>query len=71
VRRQKGAERRGQVLGLPGGGGHREHEPALSAGRTCRHRGGDDGAQRGRRDEIALCGVSDLVRAWLAGEGGA
>ena len=58
VGREKGAERGGQVFGLPGRGRDREHEPRGAPGRAARQRGRQHRPQRRRRDEV------------LTGEGG-
>jgi hypothetical protein len=55
-RRQQRTERRGQVLGLAGGRGHGEHEAAaaLRRGVTLGDQRRQQGAQRGRGDQVAL-----------------
>ncbi len=57
VRRHQGAQRVGQVFGLPRGSGDREHEPAGAAGGTGRQRGRDQRAQCLRGDDVALASV--------------
>jgi hypothetical protein len=54
VRREEGAERGGQVVGLTCGRGHREHEPArtASAGRAGGKRRDKQRPQRGRGDYV-------------------
>ena len=78
MRRQERAERRGQVLGLPRGRGHGEHEPAgavpasvgAPAADAGRERGDEQRPQRGRRDEVTLAraghvgGLASAVRSW-------
>jgi Acyl-CoA dehydrogenase, N-terminal domain/Acyl-CoA dehydrogenase, middle domain len=52
IRRQERAKRRGQVIGLPGGRGHREHEPAGAADHAGGQGSDQQRPQRRRRDEI-------------------
>ena len=70
-RRQERAQRRGQVLGLARGGGHREHEPAGTARDPGRERGGNHGAQGRRCDEVALAAPGDPEHVRLDVECGA
>lgn len=52
--RDEGAQRGGEVLGLPAGGGDREHRPPGVPGER-RHR---EGAGRGRADEVHMRAVA-------------
>ena len=52
ARGQEGAEGRGQVVGLPGGGGDREHEPGLGCPVEAGQRRGQHRSQRRRRDQV-------------------
>ncbi len=52
VGREEGAERGRQVVGLPGRGGDREHEPGGARLRAAHQRGRQHRPQRRRRDQV-------------------